>query len=78
MTDDKNIKANNIRVTYNNQTFNYNDPHEFKSGINVMILPAECKVPEVVDIMFVVDATGSMDDEIFNQNIWISLLVHLV
>lgn len=40
------------------------DPMEFKDGINTIQFDAECKNPKNVDIVFAVDATGSMGDEI--------------
>ncbi len=57
-------KVKSLQVQYNNESYDYHDPHKFRDGINVVILPVECTAPETVDIMFVVDATGSMDDEI--------------
>jgi hypothetical protein len=38
--------------------------HQFKSGLNVLELPGPCERRTEVDIAFVVDATGSMGDEI--------------
>lgn len=40
------------------------DLREFHDGINIIELPEECYVPANVDIVFAVDATGSMGDEI--------------
>ena len=37
---------------------------EFKEGINFLEIRSTCETPDIVDIMFVVDATGSMSDEI--------------
>jgi hypothetical protein len=39
-------------------------PVVFAEGINTMIVNKSCQVSDVVDIAFVVDATGSMSDEI--------------
>ncbi|RYY98466.1 MAG: VWA domain-containing protein [Chitinophagaceae bacterium] len=36
----------------------------FRRGINQLTVPVACAVPEAVDVAFVVDATGSMGDEI--------------
>lgn len=36
----------------------------FQNGINQLEVPAECGSAEVVDVLFAVDATGSMSDEI--------------
>ena len=41
-----------------------NTPVEFEDGINRIILKRSCEVSNIVDIAFVVDATGSMGDEI--------------
>lgn len=64
MTDGKNKHVKSIRVIYESETYTHYDPHDFSSGINLMILPVQCNEPSTTDIMFVVDATGSMDDEI--------------
>jgi len=53
-----------IKIENNGQTFKLNKPDKFHNGINFMNIPADCYVPEVADIAFVVDATGSMGDEI--------------
>lgn len=37
----------------------------FYSGINTLTVQADCRMPETVDIVFAVDATGSMGDEIY-------------
>lgn len=39
-------------------------PKTREEGVNHLILPHSCHSPQAVDIMFVVDATGSMGDEI--------------
>jgi hypothetical protein len=43
---------------------NINTPAEFSNGINRITLNKNCNVSKEVDISFVVDATGSMGDEI--------------
>jgi hypothetical protein len=53
-----------ISVIYNNKTYDSDKITEFKQGINVITIPAPCDVPKNIDIMFMVDATGSMSDEI--------------
>ncbi len=53
-----------IKVENAGQSFKLNKPDKFHKGINFMNIPAECYVPESADIAFVVDATGSMGDEI--------------
>jgi len=39
-------------------------PSEFQDGVNKMILDAPCEMSNLVELSFVVDATGSMGDEI--------------
>lgn len=39
-------------------------PKLFHDGVNTLIAPVPCGAPNALDIMFVVDATGSMGDEI--------------
>ena len=41
-----------------------NSPSQFANGVNKMQLNTPCSVSNTVDIAFVVDATGSMSDEI--------------
>lgn len=40
------------------------DPSLFSNGVNNMVVDKSCQVSDEVDIAFVVDATGSMSDEI--------------
>jgi Mg-chelatase subunit ChlD len=37
---------------------------KFQNGINIIEIPATCEVPAGVDILFAVDVTGSMQDEL--------------
>jgi hypothetical protein len=53
-----------IVVNYKNKKYTYSNPNIFKEGINVLKIPVECDIPNQIDIAFVVDATGSMEDEI--------------
>jgi len=53
-----------INVEKDAQYFKLQNPTKFHDGINFMSIPIACNVPEVADIAFVVDATGSMGDEI--------------
>ena len=41
-----------------------NNPSEFSQGVNLLVVDKSCQVSYDVDIAFVVDATGSMGDEI--------------
>ncbi len=40
------------------------DPKTYKEGINYIVLEEICETPNNMDVMLVVDATGSMSDEI--------------
>lgn len=53
-----------IDVRNENQSFKLNKPEKFHDGINFINIPAQCNIPDFADIAFVVDATGSMGDEI--------------
>ena len=53
-----------IAVIYNGQEYRYKSPYPYPKGINALQLPVACDEPNNVEIAFVVDATGSMDDEI--------------
>lgn len=61
--DDKSKKLN-IRVIYEKKEYSLEKAELFGDAVNILKIPAECKIPSVADIMFVVDATGSMGDEI--------------
>ncbi len=53
-----------IQVVNNKEIFTYENPQLFRKGINVLKINADCDIPNEIDIAFVVDATGSMGDEI--------------
>jgi len=53
-----------IRVNYDGEEYIKGEVKSIADGSNDITLPVECDVRDVVDIMFVVDATGSMGDEI--------------
>lgn len=52
-----------VSVTYAGQTFFFN-PAEFSEGTNARVLPVAGGSASAADVMFVVDATGSMGDEL--------------
>ena len=52
------------KVLYEGQEYEIRDLQKFQQGINHLTLREPCDLPVQVDIMFVVDATGSMGDEI--------------
>ena len=58
------IENYQIRVNYDDEEYLKGDVKSISNGSNDITLPVDCDVRDVVDIMFVVDATGSMGDEI--------------
>ncbi len=54
----------NISVSIKDNVTNIKDAKPFKQGINFIKVSAECSKADTVDIAWVVDATGSMGDEI--------------
>ena len=59
--DDRNLK---IKAVYSGDDYYIDDVKEFHDGVNILEIEADCNVPKNVDILFAVDATGSMGDEI--------------
>jgi hypothetical protein len=53
-----------IEVKSDGQSFKLHNPQKFNDGINFINIPVKCSTPNVANIAFVVDATGSMGDEI--------------
>jgi hypothetical protein len=53
-----------ISINHQKTIFSIDNPKKFHEGINILSVKSECNIPNVVDIAFVVDATGSMSDEI--------------
>ncbi len=53
-----------LKVTYKNKTYNFSTVKRFQKGINIFKLPVKCDMPTKIDVAFIVDATGSMGDEI--------------
>ncbi|MEM8523203.1 MAG: carboxypeptidase-like regulatory domain-containing protein [Bacteroidota bacterium] len=53
-----------IEATYEGETYTIKRASVFHNGINTLKLPIPCYQSSAVDIAFVVDATGSMSDEI--------------
>ncbi|MBI4646416.1 MAG: carboxypeptidase regulatory-like domain-containing protein [Bacteroidia bacterium] len=53
-----------ITASYNGVLYNRQPTVKFHDGINIIKIDAECNIPDVLDAMFVVDATSSMGDEI--------------
>jgi hypothetical protein len=53
-----------IEVDYNGKLSRINDVKPFEKSMNHLVLDVTCEASENVDIAFVVDATGSMGDEL--------------
>jgi hypothetical protein len=53
-----------VSSTYQGNTFTIKNAKRFNKGINQLTVERLCSVPDAVDAVFVVDATGSMGDEI--------------
>lgn len=62
--DGKNEKANIIKINHKGKTKTIKSPTSFKQGINHIAFDAPCDISNTAEIAFVVDATGSMSDEI--------------
>ena len=52
------------KVSFAGEEYELPQLTQFQGGINHLVLPQPCQLPREVDILFVVDATGSMGDEI--------------
>jgi hypothetical protein len=63
-TDKTPQKVGQIRVSVGGQRELIKHPKEFGRGVNSVKMNLDCVVQENIDIAFVVDATGSMGDEI--------------
>ncbi len=53
-----------MEVNYNGKRQDIETISAFKDGVNHLTIDTKCEVPNAVDLMWVVDATGSMGDEI--------------
>ncbi len=60
----ENYIANSIEVTHNGYTQTLDAPTEYQNGNNLIKLPVVNQINPTVEVVFVVDATGSMGDEI--------------
>jgi hypothetical protein len=57
-------KAVSLQAVVGGKTYSVSRPTVFHDGVNILRVQQPCQAPSVVDIAFVVDATGSMGDEI--------------
>lgn len=62
--DDTKKKNCVIEIIHHEKTYTIHHPKTFRNGVNVMKIDADCDIPHIADIVFTVDATGSMGDEI--------------
>ena len=53
-----------IQTDYQGKISSVNEPTKFHDGINKITIAANCDIPNQVEIAFVIDATGSMGDEL--------------
>jgi hypothetical protein len=60
----ENDHANYMVVNYNGRSYKKEKIKSFRAGINTLIVNEPCKQLSNLDILFMVDATGSMSDEI--------------
>ncbi|HBG70229.1 MAG: hypothetical protein A2W93_13260 [Bacteroidetes bacterium GWF2_43_63] len=64
MFDGKAEKKYSINVIYDNKSYPIKKADSFQNGINFIELPVNCSEEKNVDLAFMIDATGSMGDEI--------------
>lgn len=64
MFDGQKDRRCRIEVDYQGKVYSIDKPDGFHNGINFLELPTECVDLPAVDIAFMIDATGSMGDEI--------------
>jgi len=67
-----------IEVTYEGETYTIKRASVFRNGINTLKIPIPCYESKAVDIAFVVDATGSMGDEIEYLKVEMSNIINRV
>lgn len=60
----ENSKKYSIKVSKDDFSKTFRDIHSFSKGVNSVKIDVPCTVSDQLDIAFVVDATGSMGDEI--------------
>ena len=58
-------KGVTLQAIVGGKTYSIRQPTTFHDGLNILRVQQPCRAPSVVDIAFVVDATGSMGDEIW-------------
>ncbi len=53
-----------ISMNYYGEIHSIDNPTLFQDGLNKYVIKSNCNIPDAVDIAFVIDATGSMGDEL--------------
>ena len=62
--DNKKLEQLSAQISYNGQSHQLEKLSPFQKGINFLRLDESCKMPKTIDVLFVVDATSSMADEL--------------
>lgn len=62
--DPKNLDGLKVYAVNGNDEFEVKNARLFERGVNVLTVNQACNQPEAIEIAFIVDATGSMGDEI--------------
>ena len=62
--EQKETGSYSIQIEYKGMSYTINKAKDFHDGGNAKKIPVQCDISKIVDIAFVVDATGSMGDEI--------------
>lgn len=63
-TEDGNEQPKEIKLIVRGKSFSLNTLSKFQEGINVFKINQTCDISQTVDLLFVVDATSSMSDEL--------------
>lgn len=60
-----NVLAASVLIEYNGNSYKISKPKTYNKGLNNFTIPMLADLPEnLAEVMFIVDATGSMEDEI--------------
>ncbi len=62
--DNISAQVDHLSIEYAGRKFKLNKPKRIEDGVNSYRISTECHLPQQVDLLFAVDATGSMGDEI--------------
>lgn len=64
MDNEQGGNGHRIRIVHEGEKYYLNRPHTFAEGVNLFQINRDCSDASKVEVAFVVDATGSMADEI--------------